>query len=122
MLPAMPFAFDSRVREGVLHLTLAGDLLGDTDSDAVLRLAEAHISTGTILALADLSGIRFLNSSGLSVLIGLLTRFRNAGGELLLVNPSAELRKLLVITRLEAIFTLAPDLPTAEQRLRVLAS
>lgn len=118
----MPFAFESSVREGVLHITFSGDLLGDTDSNAVLRLAEAHIGSGTILALADLSGVRFLNSSGLSVLIGLLTRFRNAGGELLLVNPSAELRKLLVITRLEAIFTLASDEATAEQQLRALTA
>ena len=118
----MPFAFDSYVREGVLHFTFTGDLLGDSDSDAVLRLAEAHIGTGTVLALADLGEVRFLNSSGLSFLIGLLTRFRNAGGELLLVNPSPELRKRLVITRLEAIFNLAPNLPTAEQQLRALAS
>ena len=117
----MPFAFDSHVREGVLYLTFTGDLLGDTDSDAVLRLAEVHVAAGTILALADLGGVRFLNSSGLSILIGLLTRFRNAGGELLLVNPSAELRKLLVITRLEAIFTLAPSIPVAEEQLRALA-
>lgn len=118
----MPFVFDSHVREGILHLTLTGDLLGDTDSDALLRLAEAHVAAGTILAVADLSDVRFLNSSGLSVLIGLLTRFRNAGGELLVVNPSAQLRKLLVITRLEAIFTFAPNLPTAEQQLRALAT
>jgi anti-sigma B factor antagonist len=118
----MPIAFDSRIHNGVLNLALTGDLLGDADSDAILRLAEAHISAGTILCAVDMAGVRFLNSSGLSILIGLLTRFRNAGGELLLVSPSPELRKLLVITRLEAIFSIAPDLPTAEQQLRSLAA
>jgi anti-sigma B factor antagonist len=116
----MPFAFDSRVREGVLHLTLSGDLLGDTDSEPLLRLAESHITTGTVLGAVDLSEVRFLNSSGLSVLIGLLTRFRNAGGELILIGPSAELRKLLVITRLEAIFTVVNTLGEAEQQLRAI--
>ena len=118
----MPFAFDSCVREGILHLTLTGDLLGDADSAALLRLAEAHIATGTLFGLADLSGIRFLNSNGLSVLISLLTHFRNAGGELLIAAPSPALHKLLVITRLEAIFTLAPTVAAAEQQLRTLAS
>lgn len=118
----MPFSFDSRVQDGILHLALSGDLLGDTDSTAVLRLAETHIQAGTTRALIELQNVRFLNSSGLSILIGLLTRFRNAGGELLLVNPSAELRKLLVITRLEAIFTLAPSVAEAEQQLRSLAA
>ncbi len=118
----MPFAFNSYIKTGVLHLILSGDLLGDTESDPMLHHAEAHISAGTIFALADLEGVRFLNSSGLSILISMLTRFRNAGGELLLVNPSAELRKLLVITRLESIFTLSSDIASAEQQLRVLAS
>jgi anti-sigma B factor antagonist len=117
----MPFAFDSRVREGVLHLTLTGDMLGDADLTAVLRLAEAHISTGTIFGLADMSAVRFLNSSALGMLIGLLTRFRNAGGELLVAAPSAELRKLLVMTRLEAIFALAPTITDAEEQLRALS-
>ncbi len=118
----MPFSFDSRVQEGILHIALTGDLLGDADSSAVLRLAESHISTGTLMCAVDLSAVRFLNSSGLSVLIGLLTRFRNAGGELLLVSPSPELRKLLVITRLEAIFSVAESPSAAEQQLRTLTA
>ncbi len=117
----MPFAFDSRVQDGVLYFSFTGDLLGDTDSDAVLRLAEAHIQAGTILALVDLHQVRFLNSSGLSILIGLLTRFRNAGGEFLLVSPSPDLRKLLVITRLEAIFSIAASIEAADLQLRALA-
>ena len=117
----MPFAFDSRVQDGVLYLTFTGDLLGDTESDAVLLLAETHISAGITFALADLHQVRLLNSSGLSTLIGLLTRFRTAGGELLLVNPSPALRKLLVITRLEAIFTLVGSVEEAEEQLRTLA-
>ena len=117
----MRFVFDNRVHEGVLYFTFAGDLLGDTESEAVLRLAEAHINAGTTFALADLHQVQFLNSSGLSTLIGLLTLFRTAGGELLLVNPSPALRKLLVITRLEAIFTLVGSVEEAEEQLRTLA-
>jgi hypothetical protein len=64
----MPFTYDNRVRDNILHLRLEGDLLGDVDSTPLLHLAEAHISTGTVNALADLGGIRFLNSSGLSPL------------------------------------------------------
>ena len=80
------------------------------------------LARGTTFALADMHQVRFLNSSGLSILISLLTRFRNAGGELLLVEPSPELRKLLVITRLEAIFTLASSVEAAENQLRALAT
>ena len=43
------------------------------------------------------------------MLVSLLTKFRNRGGELVLINPSEHMRKLLIITKLNAIFTIAED-------------
>ncbi len=117
----MPFTTEASTHDGLLYLKLTGDLLGDTDSNALLRLADEAIAAGTHRAVADLHEVRFLNSSGLTVLIGLLTRFRNAGGELVLAAPSRDLRKLLVITRLEAIFTLTETMEAAADQLRALA-
>jgi anti-sigma B factor antagonist len=52
----------------------------------------------------DISQLRYINSSGIGVLITLLTKFRNKGGEVYLMNPSESVRKLLAITKLNAIF------------------
>jgi len=38
------------------------------------------------------------------VLITILTKFRNKGGEVYLMKPSESVKKLLVITKLNAIF------------------
>jgi len=38
------------------------------------------------------------------VLITILTKFRNKGGEVFLMKPSETVQKLLVITKLNAIF------------------
>ncbi len=45
-----------------------------------------------------------MNSSGIGVLITILTKFRNKGGEVVLVSPSEQIKKLLIITKLNAIF------------------
>jgi anti-sigma B factor antagonist len=38
------------------------------------------------------------------VLITILTKFRNKGGEVFLMKPSEAVQKLLIITKLNAIF------------------
>ena len=56
--------------------------------------------------LIDISDVRYINSSGIGVLITLLTKFRNKGGELFLIKPSEHVQKLLIITKLQAIFNI----------------
>jgi anti-sigma B factor antagonist len=48
--------------------------------------------------------VRYISSSGLGLLITLLTKMKNAGGELLLTAPSEHVKKLLLITKLNGIF------------------
>jgi anti-sigma B factor antagonist len=47
-----------------------------------------------------------MNSSGIGVLITLLTKFRNHEGEMVLIKPSETIRKLLIITKLNKIFSI----------------
>jgi anti-sigma B factor antagonist len=53
----------------------------------------------------DLEKVRYISSSGLGLLITLLTKMKNAGGELFLTAPSEHVKKLLLITKLNGIFT-----------------
>jgi anti-sigma B factor antagonist len=62
--------------------------------------------------------VRFINSTGIGVMVSVLTKFRNQGGELVLINPSELVRKLLVITKLDAIFILATDDASAAEQLK----
>jgi anti-sigma B factor antagonist len=43
------------------------------------------------------------------VLITILTKFRNKGGEVYLMKPSENVQKLLVITKLNAIFQIVQN-------------
>jgi anti-sigma B factor antagonist len=86
---------------------MEGDLLGLSDEQKILDFIKEFTDKDINRCAVDISRIGYMNSTGLSLLIRLLTRFRNCGGDLILVNPSEQVKKLLVITKLNAIFTIS---------------
>ena len=95
--------------DNMLFARLQGDLIGSPDSQQLIEVVNKNIEANNVLCAVDLSKVRFINSSGIGVLVSLLTKFRNRGGEMILINPSEHIRKLLIITKLNAIFTVAED-------------
>ncbi|QNF31478.1 STAS domain-containing protein [Adhaeribacter swui] len=96
---------ESTVTKDIVYVRLQGDLIGSPDSQQLIELVNNSINETKLLCAVDLSQVRFINSSGIGVLVSLLTKFRNRGGEMVLINPSEQIRKLLIITKLNNIFT-----------------
>ena len=96
--------FEQETKEGNLILRLEGDLIGDDNGAKVLEAVSAAIQNNIRTGIVDISGLRYINSSGIGVLITILTKFRNKGGEVYLLKPSESVQKLLVITKLNSIF------------------
>lgn len=99
--------YDKEITDGVLKLRFSGDLIGENNGPEVVELANDAISNGVKNCLLNISEVRYINSSGIGVLITLLTKFRNQGGELFIINPSEHVNKLLIMTKLQAIFNIA---------------
>lgn len=99
--------FSYEIQDNALFITADGDLLGLQNDVKVLDYINQDLSESVIYCVIDISNINYMNSSGLSMLIRILTKFRNRDGDVALVNPSDSVRKLLVITKLNAIFTIA---------------
>lgn len=99
--------FSSEVKNETLVIRLDGDLIGENDGTGILALATDAIQKKVVKCIIDISNLRYINSSGIGVLITILTKFRNKGGEVYLLKPSESVQKLLVITKLNAIFQVA---------------
>ncbi len=112
----------STLTDGVLYLTLAGDLIGSSDTQQLVASVDEYLGDAVINCAVDLSGIRYINSTGIGVLVSLLTKFRSRGGEMVLINPADHPRKMLALTKLNNIFTVAADEATARQQLTLAAS
>ena len=92
------------IKGNTLVLKLSGDLIGEDTGSSVLETASNAIQEKVLKCIIDISALRYINSSGIGVLITILTKFRNKGGDVYLMKPSESVQKLLVITKLNAIF------------------
>lgn len=80
-------------------------LEGELDPHTSPQLEDAistAIERGRIHVALDLTHLRFLDSSGLRVVIGSHTRLADAGGQLVLRNPNEMASRLLDVTNLRS--------------------
>jgi anti-sigma B factor antagonist len=80
------------------------------------RTAEV-IDQGKSRIVVDLSRVSFMDSTGLSVLVGALKRLRLTGGALAVVTANEDTLRLFEITGLNASFPIAPSREQAVQAL-----
>lgn len=105
------------VLEGNLHINIEGDLIGENKGIELVEVVNDAINNGILYVLVDIERVRYINSSGIGVLITILTKIRNKGGDLFLIKPSEHVRKLLIITKLQAIFNIVDSSSEALERI-----
>jgi anti-sigma B factor antagonist len=83
--------------------------VGELDVNTAPELRErlvGLIGTGTKKICVELSGVTFVDSTALSVLVSALKRLRQAGGDLQLASPNPSVRRVFEITGLTRLFTI----------------
>lgn len=83
---------------------LVATLSGELEKDDWLALSEAIGASSSGAASIDLSRVEYMDSTGLGELVQLVSRTRIRGGTVVLANPSAFLRGVLEVTRLNTWF------------------
>ena len=108
--------FAQEIKSNTLILRISGDLIGEDNGTRLVESVNESMSHKVMTCIIDISDLRYINSSGIGVLITILTKFRNKGGEVYLMKPSESVKKLLVITKLNAIFQIVQ---TEEEALKL---
>ena len=85
-------------------ITLKGNVMGGPDGAKLHESLHELKEQGKANVVVDLSKVKFMNSSGLGMLISAMTTMRNAGGDLRLANVADRIQSLLVITKLITVF------------------
>jgi anti-sigma B factor antagonist len=91
---------------------------GEIDMATAPRLRQAlvaEIDGGCRSVVVDLSGVQFVDSTGLGVLIGALVRARRVGGDLTVTGLSPRVRELFDIVALDRVLAVVerPDPATS---------
>lgn len=96
--------FNVDERYGAVVITLKGNVMGGPDGADLRDKLQELKDEGKKNIVVDLSHAKFMNSSGLGMLISALTTMRNAGGDLRLSHVADRIQSLLVITKLITVF------------------
>ncbi|EAZ80716.1 STAS domain-containing protein [Algoriphagus machipongonensis] len=101
----MKLTYNTKKDELATYLFIQGDLIGDEVGPKLVEVVSDAIQDNGKTFVVDLSEVRYISSSGIGLLITMLTKMRNVGGEVYLTAPSEHVKKLLIITKLNNIFT-----------------
>ena len=109
--------FSFKTENDTMFIQFSGDLIGEENGPEIIEAVNNEIIRDVQNCAVDISLVRYINSSGIGVLITILTKFRNKDGEVVLINPSDHVKKLLAITKLNAIFTIVDSMEEAINEL-----
>lgn len=85
-------------------IDLKGKIMGGPDAGVFKSELQKLIDSGKKKIIINLENVKFMNSSGLGILIGGLTTVRKHGGDLKLCNADKRISSLLMVSQLNTVF------------------
>ncbi len=99
--------FEQRI-DGVLALRLKGRLDASTSQDLKAKVTDL-VRSGSVNLVMDMSGVDFIDSSGIGALVASLHSTTALGGTIKIAALQGPVRSILELTRLHRIFELFGD-------------
>ena len=100
------------IQDAVAVLTLEGELIAQTRYD-VERILREWLEAGILHAIVRMPALRYIDSAGLSTLLGALHRYRRAGGDLVLAELNPNLEAIFEVESVEKFFRIYPSFEEA---------
>ena len=108
---------DEQLADDVRVITVTGEIHVTTAPEFSQRLNDA-IAAGARGVVIDMSGVEFIDSTGLSVLLNALRRVTRQQGALALAVSNPTVLRLFEITRLDSTFDIVGTREEALARVR----
>ncbi len=97
-------AIKEKIQGDVALLQVSGKLMGGEETKEVHEKVKSLLADGIKKIVIDVSDVKWLNSSGLGMLISCLTSVTNAEGQLKIAGATEKINSLLMITKLITVF------------------
>jgi len=103
-------------RQGeVLVLALEGELMGGDEAKDFQDLIFKLIQEGEVNVVVNMEGVKWMNSSGLGMLMAAMTTLRSSGGDLRLAHVSDRVRRPIEVTKLDRVLRILGSTDEAVQ-------
>ena len=93
-----------KIENDVAILQISGKLMGGPETQQIHEHIKGLITDNVVNVIIDIGKVKWMNSSGLGVLMASYTTIKNKGGNLKLANVTEKVNSLLIITQLMTIF------------------
>ncbi len=100
----MIFNYTITSKNDITILNLNGDLIDKNQAIDLIDSITKLLENGKNKLIINLENLKYMNSSGLNVLIQVLTKTRTNGGESIIYNVNSKINELLIITKLNTLF------------------
>ena len=111
------FSFTITEENSIILLKLSGRILDNEQTSRLLTEVDNTISDKINKIVLDIEYIEYINSNGLNCFIQLLTKARNMGGDAVIVNVPEKIKNLLLISKLNTVFTIKDSIGQANEIL-----
>jgi anti-sigma B factor antagonist len=101
-------------QDRAMVLQLSGDIMGGKDYDTFTNEIKALVDEGHVDIVLDLGKVRYINSTGLGILVSGLTSLKKNMGQMKIANLSNRIDRLFSVTSLTTVF---PTYDTLEEAL-----
>ncbi len=96
-------------------LQLSGDIMGGSDYELFTGTIKELVEQGHVDIVLDLSKVRYINSTGLGILVSGLTTLKKNEGRMKICNLSTRIDRLFSVTSLTSVFETHESLDAALQ-------
>lgn len=94
-----------KIDNHVAILSLSGKMMGGPDTQAVHDHIKGLINDGIKNVVIDLGDVKWMNSTGMGILMASMTTLKGHEGKLVLARVTEKVESLLIITQLIKVFT-----------------
>ncbi len=93
-----------KIEGDVAILTVSGNMMGGPETTQLHDKVKSLAADGLKKVVIDLKNVKWMNSSGLGILMACMSSLQNANGKLKLASVTEKVRSVLMITKLIQIF------------------
>lgn len=114
----MDFTYTISDKSSYSLIEMSGNLIDKNQAAPLLEEIQQLADSGRKNFVISMEQFKYLNSNGLNVLVNILTKSRKNGGDTTICCINDKVKELLMITKLNTVFTITEDLPSAIRKFQ----
>ena len=102
----MAFNYSLKDHNGLIILEMEGNLVDKAEAIDIGAEVEEKFAAGKNRFVIDLSKLEYMNSTGLNIILNLMNKSRDKGGEAVVAGATPRIKSLFSVTKLDSVFTM----------------